>query len=56
MQRILVASFIFFGLALGTASAAQHKYTAPGKSMHHHQRHHVAKYQKPSAVKYKKAH
>jgi hypothetical protein len=56
MQRIIVASFIFFGLALGTASAAMHKYTAPGKSMHHHQKHRVAKYQKPSAPKYKKPH
>jgi len=54
MQRIIVASFIFFGLALGTASAALHKYTAPGNSMHRHQKHHVAKYQKPSAPKYKK--
>jgi hypothetical protein len=54
MQRILVTSLIFFGLVIGSASAAQHQRTSPG--MHHHQRHHVAKYQKPAAFKYKRAH
>ena len=56
MQRFIVASFIFFGLALGTASAALHKYSAPGNSTHRSQKHRIAKYQKPSAPKYKKPH
>ena len=56
MQRIMIASFVIFGLTVGSASAALHKYSSPGKSMHHHQRHGVAKYQKPSVPKYKKPH
>jgi hypothetical protein len=52
MQRLILVSFIFFGLAVGSASAARHNYNPSGKSMHHHhQRYGGANHHKQMAHK-----